>query len=129
MRLLLDTHVFLWVLAGSRQLKAPVRRLIDTADAVFVSSASVWEIAIKARLGKIDAHPATVARAIESSGFWELPITSQHAAGVVDLPALHHDPFDRLLIAQALHEPLRLVTADETVAQYGGMVLHTASLR
>ena len=129
MRLLLDTHVFLWVLAGSRQLKAPVRRLLDEADAVYVSSASVWEVAIKAALGKIEADPLSVAQAIGPSGFTELPITSGHAAAVAALPALHHDPFDRLLIAQALQEPLRLLTADDTVAQYGGMVLHTASLR
>jgi PIN domain nuclease of toxin-antitoxin system len=129
MRLLLDTHVFLWVLAGSRQLKAPARQLLDAAEVVYVSSASIWEVAIKARLGKIDADPVAIARAIEPSGFEELPITSLHAAGVVDLPNLHQDPFDRLLIAQSLQEPLRLLTADDIVAQYGGMVLHTASLR
>ena len=123
MRVLLDTHIFLWALAGSPQLKPAARRLIESADAVFVSAASIWEVAIKSRLGKINADPVELAAAIESSGFAELPVKATHAAGVATLNLRHNDPFDRLLLAQALAEPLRLVTADEVLAQYSELVI------
>lgn len=123
MRLLLDTHVFLWAVAGSALLKPPARRLIESADEIFVSAASIWEVAIKARLGRIEADPTELAAAIEPSGFLELPITARHAAGVAHLALHHHDPFDRLLVAQALAEPLRLLTADEQLARYTDLVI------
>lgn len=122
MRLLLDTHVFLWAVTGSARLKAPVRRLISGADQVFVSAASIWEIAIKVRLGKLEADTNALAEAIEPSGFFELPVRALHAAGVAVLPPHHNDPFDRLLVAQALAEPLRLVTADEALRPYSELV-------
>jgi PIN domain nuclease of toxin-antitoxin system len=123
MRLLLDTHIFLWAAAGSRLLKPAARRILESADEVYVSAASIWEVALKARLGKIKADPEALAAAIDASGFVELPITSSHAAGVGRLEPHHNDPFDRLLIAQALAEPLKLLTADATLARYGAMVL------
>lgn len=123
MRLLLDTHIFLWAVAGSPQLKPAVRRLIESADEVYVSAASIWEVAIKARLGKLDAEPHELAAAIEPSGFIELPVRASHAAGVAALELHHNDPFDRLLLAQALAEPLRLVTADAVLAKYSDIVL------
>ena len=123
MRLLLDTHVFLWAVAGSPRLKAPTRRLIEAAEQVYVSAASIWEVAIKARLGKIDADAQALAEVIEASGFRELPVSIAHAAGVAQLPLHHHDPFDRLLIAQALAEPLKLVTADAVLRKYSDVVL------
>jgi PIN domain nuclease of toxin-antitoxin system len=123
MRLLLDTHIFLWAVAGSALLKPPARRLIESAEEVYVSAASIWEVAIKARLGKIEADPNELAAAIEASGFLELPITARHAAGVSQLELHHHDPFDRLLIAQALAEPLKLLTADELLARYTDLVV------
>jgi len=123
MRILLDTHVFLWAVAGSSLLKPPVRRLIEAAESVHVSAASIWEIAIKARLGKREADPNALAAAVEPSGFRELPVRASHAAGVLALAPHHNDPFDRLLIAQALAEPLRLVTADATLARYSDIVL------
>lgn len=123
MRLLLDTHVFLWAVAGSTLLKPATRRLIEEADAAYVSAASIWEIAIKSRLGKIEADPHELAAAIAASGFLELPVSATHAAGVAALEFHHNDPFDRLLIAQALAEPLRLVTADEALARYSDIVL------
>lgn len=123
MRLLLDTHVFLWCVAGSRSLKLPARQLIASADEVFVSAASIWEAAIKVRLGKLEADPVALCGAIEASGFLELPVRAAHAAGVARLPMHHTDPFDRLLIAQALAEPLRLVTADATLGRYTELVL------
>ena len=126
MRLLLDTHIFLWAVAGSPKLKPASRRLINSADAVYVSAASIWEIAIKARLGKIDADPAELATAIAASGFIELSVTAQHAAGVALLAAHHSDPFDRLLIAQALAEPLKLLTADTALLLYSDLVIVAA---
>jgi PIN domain nuclease of toxin-antitoxin system len=122
-RLLLDTHVFLWAVAGSPLLKAATRELIASADAVHVSAASIWEIAIKARLGKIDADPDALAAAIAPTGFFELPVKAAHAAAVAQLPPLHNDPFDRLLVAQALAEPLRLLTADAVLAMYTELVI------
>jgi PIN domain nuclease of toxin-antitoxin system len=123
MRLLLDTHIFLWAVAGSASLKPAARRLIESADQVFISAASIWEIAIKARLGKIDAEPGALVAAIEESGFVELPVTAAHAAGINALPTHHHDPFDRLLLAQALTEPLRLLTADAELARYSDLIV------
>ena len=123
MRLLLDTHIFLWAVAGSPRLKPAARRLIESAEQVYVSAASIWEVAIKARLGKIKADPQALAEAIAASGFLELAVRATHAAGVARLAAHHADPFDRLLLAQALAEPLRLVTADAALVQYGDIVL------
>lgn len=122
MRLLLDTHVFIWAVTDSRKLKTAVRRSILAATEVHVSAASLWEIAIKARLGKIDADPAELAEAIDRSGFIELPVYARHAVRVAQLPPHHNDPFDRLLIAQAVSEPLLLLTADSTLAQYSDLV-------
>jgi PIN domain nuclease of toxin-antitoxin system len=123
MRLLLDTHIFLWAVAGSPRLKPAARRLIESAEQVYVSAASIWEVAIKARLGKIEADPQALAEAIAASGFLELAVRATHAAGVAQLAAHHSDPFDRLLVAQALAEPLKLVTADAALLRYGDIVL------
>lgn len=120
-RLLLDTQVALWALAGHRRLPGAARRLINAHD-VFVSAASIWEIAIKASIGKLKADPAVVRDALEPSGFEELPITGEHAARVASLPAHHRDPFDRLLVAQSLVEGLVLLTCDSQLAPYGGPV-------
>ena len=123
MRLLLDTHIFLWAVAGSPLLKAAARRTIQSADQVYVSAASIWEVAIKAPLGKITADPDELVAAIEASGFVELPVRAAHAAGVARLAPHHHDPFDRLLVAQAIAEPLKLLTADATLARYSNIVM------
>jgi PIN domain nuclease of toxin-antitoxin system len=122
MRLLLDTHVFLWAVTANRRLKPGTREYLARADAVYVSAASIWEIAIKARLGKIEADATFLADAIDGSGFRELPVSAHHAAAVAKLPLHHTDPFDRLLLAQAFLEPLRFVTADGALAAYGGAV-------
>lgn len=123
MRVLLDTHVFLWAVADSPLLRPEARRLIESAEVAYVSSASIWEIAIKARLGKINADATALVEAIEASGFVELPVTAAHAAGVAQLPLRHGDPFDRLLIAQAMATPLRLLTADSQLTRYSELVL------
>jgi PIN domain nuclease of toxin-antitoxin system len=123
MRLLLDTHIFLWMTTGSTRLKSSVRDLIVDAEQVWVSAASIWEIAIKSRIGKLAADPVEMAFEIGASGFIELPITSQHAATFGRLDLHHHDPFDRLLVAQAASEQLRLVTSDTRLRSYSDLVL------
>jgi PIN domain nuclease of toxin-antitoxin system len=123
MRLLLDTHIFLWAVAGNSLLKAPARRIMEGADRVYVSAASIWEIAIKTRLGRIDAEVDELVRAIDASGFVELPVRAVHAAGVAKLPLHHTDPFDRLLLAQAIAEPLKLLTVDAMLARYSDLII------
>ena len=123
MRVLLDTHVYLWAVTGHRALKPAARRLIEVADQAYVSAASIWEVSIKSRLGKIDADVDELCAAIGQSGFIELPVTAAHAAQVARLPSHHTDPFDRILIAQALVEPLRLLTADGSLARYSDLVI------
>jgi len=122
-RLLLDTHIFLWSVTGNALLKPATRRFMESADQVYVSAVSIWEIAIKARLGKIEADPDELVAAIDASGFTELPIRAAHAAGVARLALLHNDPFDRLLVAQAVAEPLKLLTADAALAAYSDLVV------
>ena len=90
---------------------------------VFVSAVSIWEIAIKSRIGRLEGDPNEFVDAIEKSGFQELAIVARHAAMVHALPLYHRDPFDRLLVAQALSEPLRLLTADRVLSQYSEMVI------
>ena len=116
MRILLDTHVFLWWLADDPRLSLAARRRIHDATDVFISSASICEATIKARLGKLDVDAALLVTEIGSNGFRDLPITAAHAAAVAALPDLHRDPFDRILIAQAMTEPLRFLTADALLA-------------
>jgi PIN domain nuclease of toxin-antitoxin system len=121
MRVLLDTHLLLWALATPAKLSAAARKQIIAAD-VYASAASIWEISIKAALGKLDANAREVLDAIEPAGFALLPITGEHAARVAELPALHRDPFDRMLAAQASAEPMILLTNDAALAAYGSFV-------
>lgn len=123
MRLLLDTQVFLWAMANDDRLLPQARELLEEADEVHVSAASIWEIAIKARLGKLKADTDRLVEMSEQAGFVELPVTSRHAARVARLPDHHTDPFDRLLVAQAMTEPLLLVTVDRQLAAYGDLVI------
>lgn len=120
-RILLDTHLLLWAVAEPRKLPAAARRRIEEAD-VFVSAASLWEVSIKAALGKLTADPAELLAEIEPAGFTLLPITGEHAAAVAKLPPVHADPFDRMLVAQAKTEPLLLVTNDAVLTGYGDCV-------
>jgi PIN domain nuclease of toxin-antitoxin system len=113
--------LLLWALGSPSKLSAPARKEIEAAE-VYVSAASIWEISIKSALGKLKADPAQILAAVEPAGFSVLPITGQHAAKVAELPPLHKDPFDRMLIAQALSEPLILLTNDEVMRQYGPFV-------
>ncbi|RFU47889.1 type II toxin-antitoxin system VapC family toxin [Paraburkholderia sp. DHOC27] len=120
---MLDTHVYIWAVTDDRKLTRAARELILEADDVFASSASIWEASIKAGLGKLDAHVDFLMSEIESSGFIELPVRASHAAMVRDLPDFHRDPFDRLLVAQALAEPLWLVTSDRHLSKYTNLVI------
>lgn len=124
MRLLLDTHLLLWTLSRPSKLSATTRKQIQSAE-VYVSAASIWEISIKSVLGKLKADPAEVLAAIEPTGFSLLPITGQHAAKVAELPPLHKDPFDRMLVAQASIEPMILLSNDAALAAYGSFVTLT----
>lgn len=103
--------------------KTYTRLDIESADRVYVSAASIWEIAIKARLGKVEADPAALVAAIAESGFFELPVTASHAAGIAMLTPHHNDPFDRLLIARALSQPLKLLTSDAVLVQSSDLIV------
>jgi PIN domain nuclease of toxin-antitoxin system len=123
-KLLLDTHAFLWWLADDPRLQATAREaLADPKAVVYVSAVSLWEIAIKSRLGKLDTGSADLLEEISANDFLELPLSSRHALLAGSLPPLHDDPFDRLLIAQAWMEELTLVTGDRVFAAYGVPVL------
>lgn len=118
MTLLLDTHVLLWWLDDPKRLSRAARRAIqDGSNPVYISAAVAWEITIKKALGKLDA-PDDLEDAIEANRFLSLPITIPHALAVRSLPHHHRDPFDRILIAQALHEGFRLVNRDSEIAKY-----------
>jgi PIN domain nuclease of toxin-antitoxin system len=114
--LLLDTQVLIWWDEG-RRLAPEARRAIEEADAVYVSAATAWEVAIKIGLGRL-RPTRTVEEATRESGFLELPVTFRHAERVAALPAHHRDPFDRLLVAQAEVEELTVVTRDPVFGRY-----------
>lgn len=125
MRLLLDTHILLWALGEPSKLPAAVRSLIvDPANDILFSAASIWEIAIKIQIGRANfkAEPSAIARAAVASEFAELPVRSEHGALTARLPPHHRDPFDRLLVAQALTEPARLLTVDVALRPYSDLV-------
>lgn len=124
MRLLLDTHVFLWWREDNPRLAPEARGAIADADLCFVSAASAWEVAIKMRLGKIRI-PGPFEAAVEDSRMSKLPVTFAHAAATAELPDYHSDPFDRMLIAQARIEGLTLVTHDRRYEPYRVPVIWT----
>lgn len=117
-RILLDTHLLLWAFAAPERLPIRARKRIDVSE-VFVSAASIWEVSIKASLGKIHADASLLLAEIEPAGFTLLPISGDHAVAVGLLPSIHRDPFDRMLVAQARTEPLILLTNDAALARYG----------
>jgi len=120
--LLLDTRVVLWWLAGTGLDETVVERISDGAELVAVSAASIWEAAIKVALGKLDM-PDGLAAAVVDEGFEPLPVTFEHAEAAGGLPPHHRDPFDRMLVAQALSENLTLVTHDPAFEPYGVALL------
>ncbi len=126
MRLLLDSHAFLWWLAEDPKLTAEARQAVaDPLSIVHVSAATVWELSIKAALGKLDLGGADLAEEIEANDFVELPMTARYALAAGVLPRHHEDPFDRMLIAQARIEGLTIVTRDSAFRAYGVATLPT----
>ena len=125
MKVLLDTHILLWAAAEPERLSAAAHSLLDhpETEPVF-SPASIWEVAIKRGLGRADfqVDPVLLRRGLLDNGYAELPITSEHAAGLASLPPIHKDPFDRMLVAQAIASGMELLTADGIVAQYPGPI-------
>lgn len=124
--MLLDTHILLWALVDDERLSEPARELItDPGNSIHVSAACLWEIAIKHALGRgsMPVAPRPVLAWCRESGFVSLPVTAEHAVAVHALPPLHADPFDRVLVAQALSEPMRLVTHDAAVASYDASIM------
>lgn len=125
MKLLLDTHLLLWAAGEPRRLSKPARRLIENPDnELLFSAASLWEVAVKRRLGredfKVDAR--LLRRGLLDNGYSELPIISDHVVATESLPLLHRDPFDRILVAQATVEGVTLLTIDSLVSQYAGPI-------
>jgi PIN domain nuclease of toxin-antitoxin system len=124
-KLLLDTHLVLWWEANHPRLTKEVLQLVrNEAEAVFVSRASLWEISIKLSMGRLKLDLGQFTRNIEKGGFEWLDIKNEHLLAVATLPTFadHRDPFDRLLVAQSLTEPLVLLTADAALARYGSTV-------
>ncbi|HHU10970.1 MAG TPA: type II toxin-antitoxin system VapC family toxin [Intrasporangiaceae bacterium] len=118
MRLLLDTHVVLWQLSGERELSAAATQAITSADDLLMSVVSYAEIGVKGAVGKLEV-PADLEAQIAAAGVRQLPLSPAHGLAVADLPVHHRDPFDRLIIAQALIEQLTVVTADQRFHDYG----------
>jgi len=126
MTYLFDTHLLLWAAGSPGRLPEKARAiLLDERASVLFSAASIWEVAIKAGLGredfKVDAR--VLRRGLLENGYEELPITSRHAAEIASLPDIHRDPFDRILIVQAMVEGLQLVTSDAIIARYPGPIV------
>lgn len=125
MRLLLDTQLAFWWQTGDRKIPAEVRTLVEQSiEPVLVSRVSLWELAIKASIGKLKIDLAMFAKQVGVIGFSWLPIENEHVLRLAELPAFadHKDPFDRLLVAQSLSEPLILLTVDAKLARYGSTV-------
>jgi len=123
LRYLLDTQVLLWALVDDPRLTTSARKLLAARDAeVCFSLGSIWEIAIKRSLGKLDFDPDLITHTAEADGYAALPILREHLGVVANLPWHHRDPFDRLLVAQSLAEPMSLLTADAALIRYGPMV-------
>jgi PIN domain nuclease of toxin-antitoxin system len=123
LRLLLDTHALIWLMEGDPRLSDKARGLITNSEEVYLSSASIWEIAIKARLGKIRTDPEELFELTQRAGLRELSVSARHAVATKGLPLLHRDPFDRLLVAQAITEPMRLLTADAQLSAYSELII------
>lgn len=122
MRVLLDTHIIIWALSEPDKLSNEAKNLINNADQLSVSSASIWEMAIKSSLGKLEVDLDAITSELKRLGVLELAITWQHAKQVKLLPHHHRDPFDRLIVSQAICEPLILLTHDKVLAEYTDLV-------
>ncbi|MDR6815978.1 PIN domain nuclease of toxin-antitoxin system [Neorhizobium sp. 2083] len=125
MRILLDSHLLVWLVGASERLPSAAREIIENPDhEIFFSSASIWELSIKYSSGKIglELPPRMLHRVLIEGDFRELAVSASHALEVDSLEQIHKDPFDRILIAQAMSEGMLLLTSDETIAQYDGPI-------
>lgn len=122
MRLLLDTHIIIWAMEADPRIRSISERLTDPDNEVYFSVASLWEMAIKVGTGKLEVDVAVFRAEALATGFIELPVLGRHIEALGGLPHHHRDSFDRLLVAQATAEPMRLITADATVALYGNHI-------
>ncbi len=122
MRVLLDTHIIIWALLDSENLSADARKMIEGASQIYVSSASIWEMSIKMGLGKLEVDLDEVIHELHRMGVTELPVSWAHCNQLKQLPDHHRDPFDRMLISQAMSEPLALITHDKTLSLYSDLV-------
>jgi len=124
MRLLLDTNALLWAVTNAPRIEAVRELLLADENAVFVSAVSWWEIAIKIRIGRLDADLPQLRAVARASGFLELPLLGAHTEMLATLPRHHNDPFDHMLVAQAMAEPMRLITGDGMLTKYTPLVIH-----
>ncbi len=122
MNLLLDTHFLLWIANGDTRLTPKAKKVISAADAVYMSAASLWEISIKVGIGKLNVDIEALADCLVTAGLVELPVTIAHSKTLKTLPNHHRDPFDRMLVAQAMTEPMHLLTVDAALVAYGPWV-------
>jgi PIN domain nuclease of toxin-antitoxin system len=122
MRIILDTHVLLWVLADSPQINQVKPLILSNETEIYISTASWWELAIKISIGKIDIKLDEIRAASADSGFIDLPVLGAHTQTLLTLPLLHRDPFDRMLVAQAINEPMQLLTNDTVLQAYSNLV-------
>ena len=122
MNLLLDTHIYLWWLIDSPALPQRAHQMIEEADQVFVSVVSIWAAGIKWRAGTLPVAPEVLVEGISMNGLSALPVNMAHALQLTQLPDHHRDPFDRILVAQAMAEPMFLLTSDRVLADYGDLV-------
>lgn len=125
MKLLLDTHLLLWAAGQPERLAQDTRVLLEAPEnELFFSAASLWEVVLKRGLGRDDfkVDPRLLRRGLLDNGYSELPIGSEHVVAIANLPAIHQDPFDRMLVSQAIVEGITLLTADATVAEYSELV-------
>lgn len=127
MNLLLDTHYLLWSAFNSRRIPDPARNILeDQNNELWFSVASIWEVSIKAALQRVDfdVDPMVLRAGLLANGYHELDVSGGHIGSLIALPPLHRDPFDRILLAQAISEGMRLLTADSKIAEYSGPVIH-----
>ena len=121
--LLLDTNVFLWYFWGSRRVNS-IRSLIGSGEVnVYISTSTFWEIAIKVRAGKLAVDLEQLRSYAEIHAFNELPVTSTYMKAYLELPSLHKDPFDHMLLAQTISSPMRFITGDSLLAEYSSLVM------
>jgi PIN domain nuclease of toxin-antitoxin system len=122
MQLLLDTNALLWFLTGAARIESVRSLILSDVNDVYVSVVSWWEIAIKSRIGKLDADLPALRITAANSGLIELPLSGRHAEYLASLPLYHKDPFDHMLLSQAMSESMRFITGDSLLAQYSPLV-------